>query len=279
MHSRLLASVSLVAIVLGSTTLTASPPTSAKTDQPAEPIAEPQTEDKWIPLFNGKNLDGWILKFAGSELGHDELDTVRVEDGVMKICYDRYDTFGGRFGHIFYKTPFSDYRLRVEYRFVGEQVPGGPGWAYRNSGIMIHCQAPETMRKDQPFPVSIEVQLLGGDGHNERHTANLCTPGTHVVYQGKLHRQHCTDSATKTYHGDQWVSVEVEVRNHERIRHIIDGQTVLEYTLPQLDPDDPDARRLMETHALLLDDGYIALQAESHPVEFRRVEIMPLDDE
>lgn len=244
---------------------------------PAEPEAR-QAEDAWIPLFNGKNLDGWKLKFVGCELGKNELDTVRVEDGVMRIVYDNYERFEGRFGHIFYEKPFSDYRLRVEYRFIGEQAPGGPGWAFRNSGVMVHSQSPESMRKDQPFPVSIEVQLLGGDGTHERHNANLCTPGTNVVYKGKLHTQHCTDSTSKTYHGDQWVTVEIEVRNHELIRHIIDGQTVLEYTLPQLDPDDADARRLMQSQDLILDQGYIALQAESHPIEFRRVDIQPLDD-
>lgn len=252
---------------------TSAPPTT----NPDQPVDNPKEE--WVQLFNGKNLDGWKPKFTGCELGQNYLDTVRVEDGVMKIGYQNYDNFGGHFGHIFYQTPFSDYRLRVEYRFVDEQISGGPGWAYRNSGIMIHCQAPETMRKDQEFPVSIEVQLLGGDGTHERHNANLCTPGTNVAYKGELHRQHCTDSTSKTYHGDQWVTVEVEVHNHELIRHIIDGKTVLEYTLPQLDPNDADAKKLMETHDLLLDDGYISLQSESHPVEFRKVEILPLSNE
>ncbi|MCL4222579.1 MAG: DUF1080 domain-containing protein [Phycisphaerales bacterium] len=243
-------------------------------DQPTE-----QPREEWIPLFNGRNLDGWKLKFTGCELGQNYLDTVRVEDGVMKITYENYDSFGGRFGHIFYQTPFSDYRLRVEYRFVGQQCPGGPGWAFRNSGVMIHSQDPASMRRDQDFPVSIEVQFLGGDGTNERHTANLCTPGTHVVYKDQLHTQHCTDSTSKTYHGDQWVTVEVEVRNHELIRHLIDGKAVLEYFMPQLDPGDADAKKLLETRELLLDEGYIALQAESHPIEFRKVEILPLKNE
>ncbi len=266
-------------LVLASLFVIAPPATNP--DQPATPPAEPaeQPKEEWIPLFNGKNLDGWKIKFTGCELGQNYLDTVRVEDGVMKIDYEKYDNFDGRFGHIFYQTAFSDYRLRIEYRFVGEQCPGGPGWAFRNSGVMIHSQDPASMRKEQEFPVSIEVQFLGGDGTDERHTANLCTPGTNVVYKDQLHKQHCTDSNSKTYHADQWVTVEVEVRNHELIRHIIDGKPVLEYTMPQLDPADADAKKLMETHELLLDDGYIALQAESHPVEFRKVEILPLNNE
>ena len=142
------------------------------------------TEGEWIQLFNGKNLDGWKVKLTGYELNDNFGDTFRVEDGVLKVCYDAYDKFGGRFGHIFCEQPFDNYVIRVGYRFVGEQSVEGPTWAIRNSGIMVHGQSPESMRKDQQFPVSIEVQLLGGNGTDERPTGNLCTPGTHVVMDG-----------------------------------------------------------------------------------------------
>jgi hypothetical protein len=240
--------------------------------------APPGSTNSWLPLFNGRDLSGWKVKIKGFPLGENHLDTFRVENGVLRVAYDKYRQFDGKFGHLFFMRPFSHYRLRVEYRFVGEQTPGGPGWAWRNSGIMLHCQAPETMRVDQEFPVSIEVQLLGGDGRNERPTANLCTPGTHVVLNGRLHTQHCTNSRSKTFHGDQWVTVEVEVRGDERIRHFVNGELVLEYEQPQLDPEDADARRLLEQRSgdKRLREGYIALQAESHPIEFRKVELMPL---
>ena len=130
----------------------------------------------------------------------------------------------------------------------------------------------------QSFPVSIEVQLLGGGGSGQRPTANLCTPGTHVVLGGALFTPHCTNSRSKTYHGDQWVSVELVVRGNERIQHLIDGQVVLEYEKPQLDPNDADAKRLIEAGAeRMLTGGTISLQAESHPCEFRKVEIMVLE--
>jgi len=236
-------------------------------------------DDGWISLFNGKNLDGWIPKIAGYELGDNFADTFRVEDGVMKVSYDQYDKFDGKFGHIFYKDKFSHYRLRVEYRFVGEQAPGGPGWAFRNSGIMFHCQPPESMSKDQSFPVSIEVQMLGGDGTNKRSTGNLCTPGTNVVMEDKLITQHCINSTSETYHGDQWVTLEVEVHGNGLIKHIINGQVVLEYEKPQLDETDANAKELIAAGAdKMLTEGYISLQAESHPVEFRSVEILLLDE-
>lgn len=234
--------------------------------------------DGWISLFNGKDLDGWIPKITGHELGENPGDTFRVENGVLKVSYDKYEEFGGKFGHLFYEQPFSKYRLRVEYRFVGEQCPGGPGWALRNSGVMVHGQDPKSMRINQEFPVSIEAQLLGGADTGERPTGNLCTPGTHVVMNDRLITQHCTNSSSPTFRGDQWVTFELEVDGSGTIRHIVNGDLVLEYEQPQLDPSDDDAKSLIRDDQLLLKGGTISLQAESHPVEFRRIEIKPLDD-
>lgn len=251
----------------------ASPP-------PAEPgIDKSRAEEKWIPLFNGKNLDGWIPKIRFSQVKENLNDTFRVEDGVLKVSYDKYDKFGARFGHLFYEKPFSHYRLRVEYRIVGEQCPGGAGWAIKNSGIMLHGQTPESMSVDQQFPVSLEVQLLGGNGKDPRPTANLCTPGTHVVMGGKLVTQHCNNSKSPTFHDDQWVKVEVEVRGSKRIRHYVNDKLVMEYTSPQYDPEDETAKPLIEKAGgeLLLSSGTISLQSESHPVEFRKIEILELD--
>jgi hypothetical protein len=239
---------------------------------------DPARPGDWIQLFNGKNLDGWKVKITGHELGDNYGKTFRVEDGILKVVYDQYAKFDGKFGHLFYEKPLSNYVLRVEYRFVGKQCPGGPSWAFRNSGIMLHGQSPESMRKDQDFPVSIEVQLLGGSGKGTRPTANVCTPGTHIVMGGKLITQHCNNSRSKTYHGDQWVTVEVEVHGNRLIRHIIDGQTVLEYTQPQLDDTDADARKLIRNGQKMLSGGTISLQSESHPVEFRKVELRTLED-
>jgi Domain of Unknown Function (DUF1080) len=235
------------------------------------------SEEKWISLFNGKDLEGWTPKITGYAFGDNYANTFRVEDGVLKVGYDKYPKFDSKFGHLFYKQKFSNYRLRIEYRFVGDQCPGGPGWAIRNSGVMIHCQPPETMRKDQEFPVSIEVQFLGGNGKTPRPTANVCSPGTHIVMGGKLIKTHCIDSKSKTYHGDQWVTVEVEVRGNGVIKHIIDGQTVIEYEKPQLDDSDDDAKKLIQGGDVMIKEGYLSLQAESHPIEFRKVEILPLE--
>lgn len=237
------------------------------------------TEAKWITLFNGKDLTGWTPKFTGYDLGENYKNTFRVQDGLLTVSYDQWDKFNGEFGHLFYKDSFSHYKLRAEYRFVGEQVANGPGWAFRNNGLMIHCQSPKTMTKDQQFPVSIEVQLLGGAETGERSTGNLCTPGTNVVMNDQLVTQHCVNSKSKTYRGDQWVTAEVEVHGNRLIRHIINGEVVLEYTEPQLDDRDGDAQRLLKAGAeRMLSEGYISIQAESAPTQFRKIELLPLAD-
>ncbi len=235
------------------------------------------TKDDWIQLFNGKNLDGWRVKITGYDLDDNYGNTFRVKDGKLVVSYDQYKDFGGRFGHIFYDQSFSYYIIAVEYRFVGEQLRGGPEWGFRNSGIMIHCQPPQTMLKDQDFPISIEVQLLGGSGKGERPTANLCTPGTHVVMNGKLVTKHCVQSSAPTFNGDQWVRVEAKVLGAERIEHIVNGKVVLAYEKPQIGGGvvnhyDPAVKQ----DGKLLTEGYISLQSESHPIEFRKVELLPL---
>lgn len=232
---------------------------------------------EWISLFNGSDLSNWIPKFTGHELGVNYRDTFHVEDGVFKVSYDNWPDFDGEFGHIFYDESFSHYRLLVEYRFAGDQVNNGPAWAYRNNGVMLHGQAPESMTLDQEFPASIEVQLLGGNGTDERATANVCSPGTHYLNNGELITQHCVNSSSATYHGDQWVTLEIEVRGDEMIRHTVNGEIVFEYSKTQLDESDPDAQNLIrQGYPIAVSEGYISLQAESHPTEFRKIELLPL---
>lgn len=236
-----------------------------------------ETSNGWIQLFNGKDLEDWNVKISGYELNENFGNTFKVEDGLLKVNYDQYDQFNERYGHIFHKDKFSSYLIGVEYRFVGEQVKGGPGWAIRNSGVMLHGQDPKTMGKDQDFPISIEAQLLGGNGTDERTTLNLCTPGTHVEMDGKLITDHCVNSSSKTYHGNDWVRAEMLVLNDEVIKHIIDGDTVLVYEKPQIGGGNViNYDESVKKDGMTLTEGYISLQSESHPVEFRKVELYDL---
>jgi len=241
------------------------------------PTLKKEIAPQWIQLFNGKDLKDWKTKIAGYPLGENYANTFRVDDQKLVVNYSGYENFGVRFGHIFYKQDFSWYLLAVEYRFTGEQAKGGPGWAFRNSGAMIHCQSPESMGLHQDFPISIEVQLLGGNGKDERHTANLCTPGTNVVLDGKLYTNHCMTSTSKTYHGDQWVRAEALVLGDSIIKHIVQGDTVLVYEKPQIgDGNVSNYHPKEKVDGKLLKKGYIALQSESHPIEFRKVELVDL---
>ena len=238
------------------------------------------SDSPWTPLFNGTDLTGWTPKIRGLPLGEDPMGTFRVEEGLLTVGYERYGDFGDRFGHLFFQEPHSHYRLLVEYRFVGEQATGGQGWALRNSGVMVHAQSPQSMLPDQDFPISVEVQFLGGDGTGARPTANLCTPGTHVHMDGALLEEHCTNSTSDTFHDDAWVTVEVVVRGDESITHIVEGDTVLAYTRPLVGGGvvsgfDPEAK----PDGTPLTEGYIALQSESHPIQFRRVLLQALEPE
>jgi hypothetical protein len=221
-------------------------------------------EEGWISLFNGKNLDGWRVKIAGHELGENPGDIFRVEDGLLTVSYDQFEEFGGRFGHIFAEKPYSNYRFRCEYRFRGEQSPGGPGWALRNSGIMIHCQDPESMSVDQSFPNCVEFQFLGkNETGKERVTGALFTPGSKVDYEGKPTIKGSMKSNCPALPPGEWVKAEAVV-DGKTIQHHINGKLVLEYTNPRYDDDTP------------MTSGHISLQAESHPIQFRNIEILPL---
>lgn len=235
-------------------------------------------QEEWIQLFNGKDLNDWIIKIRGHEVGDNFGNTFRVRDSLLTVSYDQYTKFDEQFGHIFYKSPFSYYRLRAKYRFVGEQAPEGPGWAFRNSGLMIHGQPPQTMGLEQDFPISIEVQLLGGNGTDPRSTANLCTPGTNVVMGDTLFTNHCINSTSQTYHGDQWVNTEVIALGDSLIQHFVEGKMVLSYNKPQIGGGsvsnfDPATK----VDGQLLTGGSISLQSESHPVEFATVELLNLE--
>jgi hypothetical protein len=235
-------------------------------------------EQDWVHLFDGRTLNGWTPKITKHPVGENYANTFRVEDGLLKVSYDGYKSFDGQFGHLFYRTPFSYYRLVVEYRFVEPQAAQGPAWARRNSGVMFHSQDPRTMQVEQDFPVSVEAQFLGGLGDGKaRSTLNVCTPGTDIVYRTAIYPEHCLSSSSKTFEGDQWVRAELVVLGYGPITHIVNGETVLEYTLPQTGGRDVKSADVAgQPHGKLIEGGYLALQGESHPIEFRKVALLNL---
>jgi len=236
-------------------------------------------EQQWIPLFNGKDINDWIVKIHHHETGDNFGNTFRVQDSMIQVRYDQYGNFNDQFGHLYYKTPFSYYHLKLEYRFVGEWCKTAPSYTELNSGLMYHSQDPRTMPKEQDWPISIEMQFLAGlsDG-KPRPTGNMCSPGTHIVYQGKLDTRHCINSSSKTYDKDEWIKVELIVLGDSLITHIINGDTVLQYSKPQIGGPvvngyDPKQKQ----DGKLLSKGFIALQSEGQPIDFRNIMILNLE--
>jgi len=233
---------------------------------------------KWIKLFNGKDIKDWFVKIHHHEVGENFGNTFRVEDGLIKVRYDQYGDFNDQFGHLYYKVPYSFYHLKLEYRFVGELQKGAPDYTLRNSGVMFHSQDPRTMPKEQDWPISVEFQFLGGLGDGKpRTTGNMCSPGTKVVYNGQVDERHCINSSSKTYEGDQWVKAELIVLGDSLITHIINGDTVMKYSKPQIGGDvvnryDPKIKK----DGILLKSGFIALQSEGQPIDFRNIELKDL---
>jgi hypothetical protein len=242
-------------------------------------------DSHWLSLFNGKNLDGWTIKIAGHPLGENYADTFRVEDGMIKVYYDKYDKFAMQFGHLYSNIAYSHYILRMEYRFAGTVMADAPEWCNSNSGVMIHSQSPLSMFLEQQFPVSLECQFLANVGTGPRQTASVCTPGTNIEIGGKLITQHIVRSTAPVFPIEEWVKIEVEVHGNRDIIYRVNGKEVLRYQRPQLDPNETDPQRLQAVKQLLaagssmyLDFGHIALQAEGHPVWFRNIELMPLKE-
>ena len=236
------------------------------------------TKEKWVSLFNGKDLNDWFVKIHHHEMGVNFGNTFRVEENMIKVRYNQYGDFKEQFGHLYYKTAYSYYHLKLEYRFVGEWYKSAPSYTLRNSGVMFHSQDPHTMPKEQDWPISVEMQFLGGlsDG-KARSTGNMCSPGTEIVYNGQIYAGHCLNSTSKTYDGEQWVSAELIVLGDSLVKHIINGDTVLQYSKPQIGGGvvnrfDPKVKQ----DGKLLSSGFIALQSEGQPIDFRNIRIMDL---
>ena len=245
-----------------------------------EELSTARSPSEWISLFNGKDLSGWTVKITGHPLGKNFADTFRVEEGILKVSYDDYKQFDKQYGHLYTNIPYAKYRLRMEYRFTGKMMPDAPKYVNLNSGLMIHSQSPQSLELDQHFPVSLEFQFLADEGNGKRATGNVCTPGTNLEIDGKLITQHIVKSSAPTFPAHEWVAIEIEVQGNEYVIHRVNGQEVLRYERPQIDPEGrvESAEKLLQAGALTqLSFGFIALQAEGQPVWFRNIELQPLE--
>ncbi|MEO5562161.1 MAG: DUF1080 domain-containing protein [Chitinophagaceae bacterium] len=230
---------------------------------------------KWKTIFNGKNLKGWQMKIAGYPLNENFGNTFSVKDRILQIRYNAYDSFRNRFGALYYNKKLHNYRLKAEYRFVGETTVGAPSWGFRDGGVQYHCQSAESMQLNQTFPVCLEYNLHGGNGKDERPTGEICTTGTFVEVSGKrITNTNCTlPTVKKTFHGDQWVTLEIDVQG-DKIKHFVNGEEILEYQNPRYNPEHAIAKTFIVNGDDKVKEGYISLQSNSHPIDFRKIELM-----
>lgn len=242
----------------------------------------PQGGEHWQSLFDGKTLAGWTPKIRGFPLGENDRDTFRVQDGAITVSYDKYDQFGERFGHLFYARPLTGaWKLRLEYRFSSAHPADTPAWAIANSGVMIFGQDPKTMAVGDSFPVSVEAQLLGPAPGQERFNGNMCSPGTHVVIDGKLEKTHCINSKYVADPNDQWITFEIDVARDGTVTQIVNGKTTMVYSHVQLDPEGKMANSVpliaVAGGEVMLKGGTISLQSEGNPIQFRKIELLQLN--
>ena len=241
-------------------------------DEGRDAAATAPPSPSWTPIFDGETLDGWTPKIAGYPFGENFGDTFRVEDGTIAARFDAYgDDFADRFGVLYYAVPHDHYRLRLEYRFTGEQVPGAPDWARLNSGVLYHSQPPETLALDQGFPVSLEAQFLA-EGAHAPMTGSHCSIETSIRTGGVRPDDHCLGSTVPARPLGQWVRFELEAAPDGTFRHYIDGELAFEYDEPRYDEAHPWAA------GMVVEGGHFALQSESHPVAFRDIELMVLGE-
>lgn len=239
---------------------------------------QPQSNNDWEPLFNGKDLSSWFVKIHHHDPGVNFGNTFRVEDNMIKVRYDNYQEFNDQFGHLYYKTPFTNFHLKLDYRFTGSLQKGAPSYTLFNSGVMFHSQDPRKMPKEQNWPISVEMQFLAGLGDGKpRPTGNMCSPGTEIFFKGKQYPDHCLNSSSKTYDKNEWVTAELIVYNDSLITHVINGDTVLQYSKPSIGGgivtgNDPEIWK----PGTPLKSGYIGLQSEGQPIDFRNIVIRRL---
>ncbi len=86
-------------------------------------------------LFNGKDLTNWYTFLQGRGKNVDPDGVFSVKDGILHVT-------GKEFGGLTTEEAFKDYKLTVEYRWVGTSY-GGKKTKALDSGILFHSVGPD----------------------------------------------------------------------------------------------------------------------------------------
>jgi hypothetical protein len=223
----------------------------------------------WVKIFNGTDLTGWVPLIHKSAYNVDTYKTFRADPvtHVIKVTYEDYPdgSFDERCGVLYYNKFLTSYRVRLTYRFLEPQAKNPVGWGKNNSGLMLFGLDPSKVTGDPMFPPLIEVQLLGTPSSGGPTSPNICTPGGITLAK---QTGICGDNSTKVPAppAADWTSVEAEV-------HVNGDSKIFQYpekTKPVVTISGPSYQGKPVT------GGYLSIQSESQPVEFKDIELIEL---
>ena len=192
---------------------------------------------KRITLWNGHNFAGWKLYITDDTV--DVADVWSIKEGVIH-CAGQPD------GYMRTKRKFRDYRLHLEWRWPEEPT---------NSGVLLHASGP-----DQIWPKCIECQLKSGSAGDL-----VLIGGTGITVDGEDKQDvekpfvaipKKEQSSEKS--AGQWNTYEIYCWK-DTIRCYVNG-------IPQ-----NEASKATTTK------GWICLQSEGSPIEFRNIYLEPLN--
>ncbi|MEC7771761.1 MAG: DUF1080 domain-containing protein [Bacteroidota bacterium] len=206
-------------------------------------------KEKTFSLFNGQDLSGWHVDVPEMDTIPNTINPFIVRNGMLV-------SLGDPRGHLITDDSYKNYRLNVEYRFAG--APG-------NCGVLVHASEPRALYK--MFPKSIEVQMQHGDAGDfwviveDIEVDNMeerrgpkeewgTTEGT------KRRIPNLTDGSENEL--GQWNEMIIECVNNE-IKVWVNGDLV------------------NYGYNATTDSGQIALQAEGAEVEFRKINLKPIE--
>jgi hypothetical protein len=212
-------------------------------------LASAARAGEYRDIFDGKSLDGWVVEGTAKD---------KMGRMMWSVSDGRIVCLGEGFGFLRYdRREFSDFTLRVEYRFI----PASGGKPPANSGLGIRTGRfdPARSRETRPSYAAFEVQLLDDAGR---------PPSAHGT--GSLYR-YKSPTANPARPAPEWNIIEVACAG-PRIAIRLNGRAILEAdqseladvkTKPSAAPAPKDKPRA----------GYVALQSHSGRVEFRKVQI------
>ena len=95
-----------------------------------------------------------------------------------------------------------------------------------------------------------------------------------IEHNGVQNKTTCIPAdVSKTFHGDQWVTAEIDIKDG-LIIHYVNGEEILRYSNPIYNSENATAKLLMTNGDKKVKGGFISLQSNSHPIDFRSIELM-----